>query len=159
LSFSSSGAAEVVAEAPQSVNPYSYGYNGPLAYPDPYGECPICVAALPVIGRAAVAVGRVVAVDAATNAVISAGGYYLNHRADKGEIDWADFRRTVGEETFDQTLSDLKPPVTLILSAVKVGAVADLGMDSRSPFTLLNGASKLAVREEWYLLDGRGFRG
>jgi len=115
--FTSEDPVAGFAEAPQSLNPYAYGYNGPLAYPDPYGECPICVAALPVIGRAAAAAGKVVAADAATNAVISSGGYYLNHRADKGDIDWADFRRTVGQETLDQTLSDFKNPLNFLPSS------------------------------------------
>jgi RHS repeat-associated protein len=111
--FTSKDPVAGFGEAPQSLNPYSYGYNGPLAYPDPYGQCPICVAAAPVIGRVAAA-GKVVAVDAATNATISAGGYYLNHRAEKDEIDWAEFRRTVGQETLDQTLSDFKNPLNFL---------------------------------------------
>jgi hypothetical protein len=72
------------------------------------------VAALPLIGRAAAAAGKVEAVDAATNATISSVGYYLNHRAEKDEIDWAEFRRTVGQQTLDQTLSDFKNPLNFL---------------------------------------------
>jgi RHS repeat-associated protein len=98
------------ASMPQTLNPYAYGYGNPLAYPDPDGECPICVALLPSAIEAAVAVGE----DAALNAALSGGGYYLNHRADKGGIDWGDFGKTVGQETLDQTLSDVNNPLSLL---------------------------------------------
>ncbi len=41
--FTSKDPVADLATMPQSLNPYSYGYNGPLVYPDQNGECPICV--------------------------------------------------------------------------------------------------------------------
>jgi len=98
---------------PQTLNPYSYGYNAPLVYPDPYGDCPVCLGALVVAGRAAVVAGEVVAADAAFNAGSASVEYYISHR-DKGPFDAEEFARTVGQETVDRTIEDVKNPLNLL---------------------------------------------
>ncbi len=79
-----------ITTMPQTLNPYPYGVNNPLAYPDPDGEIAPALLVVPVV----VYLGR----NALQSGTISAGSYYLTHRADKGGINRADFLRTVGRD-------------------------------------------------------------
>ncbi|QIN85109.1 hypothetical protein GBA63_09365 [Rubrobacter tropicus] len=81
---------------PETLNPYVYGYDNPLAYPDPNGDCPICLAGAVYLLK-----------NAAQSATFSAGEYYLTHRADKGGIDWVDFTRTVGYDAVTGSINPL----------------------------------------------------
>jgi len=77
--FTSEDPVAGLAAIPQSLDPYAYGWNGPLTHPDPNGDYPICLPLLPVAAEAALVVGE----DAAFNAAPS-GADYLTHASDKG---------------------------------------------------------------------------
>lgn len=72
-----------LAQLPQTLNPYPYGVNNPLAYPDPSGKLAPALLVIPIVAY----LGK----NAAQSGAISGGEYYLTHRADKGGIDWVDF--------------------------------------------------------------------
>ncbi len=86
------------AAMPETLNPYAYGYDNPLAYPDPNGDCPICLVA-----------GAYLLKNAAQSASFSAGEYYLTHRAEIKEngVDWADFGKTVGYDALTGSINPL----------------------------------------------------
>jgi hypothetical protein len=105
------------ATMPQSLNPYAYGYNGPLAYPDPDGDiAPAAVAA---------ALARTIAADYAINAAIASAHYMVTRPEDK-PFNFGDFATTVGGEAFDATVADLKNPATLVSPMHKFDKISDV---------------------------------
>lgn len=107
---------------PQTLNPYAYGVNGPLAYPDPYGEFPPALAVVaPIAGRLALAV----AADYAFNAAVS-GVHYMVTRPEDKPFDWSDFASTVGGEALDLTIADLKNPAYLLSPMHKYDKIGDI---------------------------------
>jgi RHS repeat-associated protein len=67
---------------PMSINGYSYVHGDPTNLTDPSGECPWCVAAIPVVGVVVLVVGAVLLLDAINKAnrnesLIEAGGEAL----------------------------------------------------------------------------------
>jgi hypothetical protein len=118
--FTSEDPVSGLATMPQTLNPYAYGYGNPLAYPDPYGECPICLAALPVL----TAVGEAIAADYALNMGVEAA-HYLTTRPEDKPFDFRDFANTVTGEGADATVEDLKDPLTFS-PLHKFGKVSDV---------------------------------
>jgi RHS repeat-associated protein len=111
-----------LATMPQTLNPYAYGVNGPLAYPDPSGKFPPALAlAAPLAGRVALAVGA----DYAMNAAVSATHYMVTRPEDK-PFSLEDFAYTVGGEALDLTIADLKNPLTLMSPLHKFDKISDV---------------------------------
>ncbi len=136
--FTSEDPVAGFAAMPETLNPYAYGYDNPLGYPDPNGDCPICLVA-----------GAYLLKNAAQSASFSAGEYYLTHRADKGGIDWMNFGRTVGYDAVTGSINPLggvgkagkilsvakgaKPPSLSPLGAGRSGAFRQAKRDAGIP--------------------------
>lgn len=111
-----------LAPLPQTLNPYTYGVNNPLAYPEPSGEFPPALAvAAPIAGRMALAVGA----DYTLNAAVSSVHYMVTRPEDKPFV-WSDFATTVGGEAFDATVADPRNPVYLLSPLHKADKISDV---------------------------------
>ncbi len=120
--FTSKDPVAGLATVSQTLNPYAYGVNGPLAYPDPSGEFPPALAAAaPIAGRVALAVGA----DYALNAAVS-GTHYMVTRPEDKPFNLEDFTYTVGGEALDLTIADLKNPWTLLSPVHKFDKISDI---------------------------------
>lgn len=118
--FTSKDPVSGLATMPQTMNPYAYGVNNPLAYPDPSGEFPPLLLAAPIAGRMALAVGA----DYSLNAAVS-GVHYMVTRPEDKPFDRSDFATTVGGEAFDATVADPRNPVYLLSPLHKADKISD----------------------------------